>query len=77
MQTSSFQTGSNYYGRHIGDADLLIKIEVVSRTEKTVKVKLNDTIKSFKVKIHSGHEYIMPYGRYSMAPSVSSERLLN
>ena len=66
-----FKVGETYTCRSIGDYDCIFKIEVISRTEKTIKVKTNlyNEVKSFRVydKYTPGIEQVR-LGSYSMAP---------
>jgi hypothetical protein len=55
--------------RFIGDSDLFISVVLVKRTEKTafVKIEKGEVVRC-KIHKYNGTEFIMPYGRYSMAP---------
>ena len=55
--------------RFIGDSDLFISVVLVKRTEKTafVKIEKGEVVRC-KIHKHNNLEFIMPYGRYSMAP---------
>lgn len=65
MQT--FQVGKTYTTRSICDHDCVIKVEVASRTAKTIKTPAG---KTFRVDVHDGAEFIRLGGAYSMAPIV-------
>ena len=72
-----FEIGKKYEGISVCDSDCKIKIEVISRTEKTLKVKSNNklTKESLRVKIDmDGNEYVNPWGTYSMAPIIRAEK---
>ena len=73
-----FEVGKQYYMRSACDYDCIWQYEVISRTEKTITIKqLNrqtaEPIKR-KIQVDSDHEYVMPLGSYSMAPSLCSDR---
>lgn len=67
-----FLPGQNLETRSICNHDCIFKAEVISRTEKTVTIKVDGKIKKLKAHTHeninNGNEFIFPYGRYSMAP---------
>ena len=72
---TQFEIGKTYFTRSIGDADCIIKVEVVGRTEKTIKARTSRGVQSFRVKSYNGAEYVKPWGSYSMAPMVSADRV--
>ena len=63
----TFETGKTYSTRSICDADCIFSLTVVSRTAKTIKTSDG---KSLRIALHEGNEYVMPFGRYSMAPMI-------
>lgn len=65
---NKFEIGKKYKHGWIGDADLFTVWEVVKRTEKTVTVKENDTVKTCRIKEDNNGEFIFPLGVYSMCP---------
>jgi len=67
-----FETGKTYQTRSICDSDMIIKIKVVSRTEKTIKAIVDNEEKTLRVKIWDGIESVMPWGKYSMAPCIKA-----
>jgi hypothetical protein len=72
-----FEIGKKYTGVSVCDSDCVITIEVINRTEKTLKVKGNNSLtkESLRVKIDmDGNEYVNPWGVYSMAPIIRAER---
>jgi hypothetical protein len=70
-----FVTGKAYYARFSGDYDSILRIEIVSRTEKTARIKYGNKIR--RVKIHNQEaEHLYPLGRYSLCPVVWSSKLL-
>lgn len=68
----AFEAGKTYEGRSVCDSELRIVVSVAKRTAKTIT-----TIdgKTMRVAEHGGSEYVMPWGRYSMAPCVRAERI--
>lgn len=67
-----FEVGKTYQGRSIGDHNCVIKVEVVARSAKFITTGDG---KRLGVKVWDGAEYVMPWGKYSMAPSVSAAKL--
>lgn len=79
MTTATFQIGSTYAMRWVGDADAITPCKVLKRTAKFVTFELPGFgIKRAGVKVctFSGNEYALPTGSYSMAPVVRAERLI-
>lgn len=70
MQT--FQVGKTYQTRSICDADCIIRATITKRTAKTVTTADG---KSFRVKEYAGVEQFKPWGSYSMAPTISADKL--
>ena len=67
---TKFETGKTYSTRSACDHDCIIRVTVVSRTEKTIKTADG---KSLRVTEHDGVEHVRPWGRYSMAPIVGAD----
>ena len=70
---SKFEAGKTYEGRMICNSDLIERITIAKRTEKTVT-----TTEGKRLKIHvrdCGTEYVYPDGRYSMATIIRAERV--
>ncbi len=74
---TKFEEGKTYYTRANTDSDFIIWAEVVRRTPKMAFIKTNGNDKTHGVKIFSadGYEYMLPWGRYSMAPCISADRV--
>ena len=70
METIKFIAGHEYSRRHIGDSNLISRITIVSRTEKSAMILERGEPKPVRRKIHvwSGVESISA-GNYSMAGS--------
>ncbi|MGA0983170.1 hypothetical protein [Vulcanococcus sp.] len=79
MTTATFQIGSTYAMRWVGDADAITPCKVLKRTAKFATFELPGFgVKRAGVKVCplTGSEYAMPTGSYSMAPCVKAERLM-
>lgn len=63
-----FETGKTYTARSVCDYDCVFSMDVMSRTEKTVTVKVMGETKRCKIKEIDGVEAVYALGRYSMAP---------
>ena len=70
--TTKFTQGKKYTTRSICDHNCIFEIEVISRTAKTIKAKVQNEIKTFRPYIFEDCESIMPFGRYSMCPVISA-----
>jgi hypothetical protein len=66
-----FQPNAIYSSRSIGDFNAIIIVCIAKRTEKTVTDNYG---KRYGIKVCNGVEQIMPWGRYSMAPTISADR---
>jgi hypothetical protein len=69
-----FYKGQKLAARFIGDRDAILHGEVISRTPKTVTVKIGADVRRHSIKVHDGTELIYPLGKYSMAPIFRAER---
>lgn len=75
-----FQVGKRYFCRSICDYECIWTFEVIGRTDKSVRIReviANGTPRTFtrKIRAWSGAETCFPLGTYSMAPTLSAERL--
>lgn len=71
-----FVVGKYYETRSIGDQNIKIGATVLSRTDKTVKVKGTDGLmkSSYRLSMdHNGNECFYPWGRYSMSPMICAD----
>lgn len=67
--TTKFIAGNTYSCRSMGDYDCVFTFDILSRTAKTVTFTYYNETKRAKINTNSdGQEYILPLGRYSMAP---------
>lgn len=69
-----FEVGKSYKVRWIGDADLKDNRKVIKRTEKTVTLDSGGNKKVFN---NGEGEYCYPEGRYSKAPVMRAEGVIN
>lgn len=72
-----FEPGRSYFCRSACDYDCVWVFCVVSRTAATILVRHEDKTMRLRIARDSarwGCEYAMPFGRYSMAPSISADR---
>lgn len=58
--------------RLIGDSDIKLTCKILSRTEKSCIVLFDNQIKRVKIYNNNG-EFIMPAGKFSMAPVFNAE----
>ena len=75
--TTRFEAGQTYWTRSIGDANCIISKTVLTRSAKTVTVNEDGPRSQTRFKIHvdsDGREYIFPWGRHSMCPTLSAEQ---
>ncbi len=75
---NQFEAGKTYYTKSVCDNDCTFKAYIVSRTAKTVTIKMHghDEITK-RISEFCGSETIKPLGSYSMAPVISSEKELS
>lgn len=81
MQASNdnavFEVGKRYYCRSICDYNCVWTFEVVSRTDRSVRIRElggQRPPSTRKIRTWSGAETCLPFGSYSMAPTLSAER---
>ncbi len=69
---TKFQIGKTYFTRSICDSEMIISATISKRTAKTVTT---DDGKTFRlVNTYSKNEGFRPWGNYSMAPVITSDR---
>lgn len=73
-----FEVGKVYYTRFVTSHDTIIKVKIISRTEKTIKwINLSlykkPEVKTSRPFVFYGVEHFYPIGRYSMAPIISAD----
>lgn len=76
MNYVKFEAGNTYQTRSACDHNCIVKIEVTSRTEKSIKVKVDNSVKTLRVFMigdsNDQIEAVRPWGRYSMSPIVAA-----
>lgn len=67
-----------YKTRFIGDSDLKLTVNVISRTAKQVTFKVDGETEVKKAKLHifENEEYFYPLGKYSMAPTIRMDNCI-
>jgi hypothetical protein len=63
-----FEVGKTYSTTSIGDSECWFSITVISRTAKTIRVKVQGQEKTLRISpsYQDGHESVKPFGTYSM-----------
>jgi hypothetical protein len=71
-----FEINKTYQTRSIANHDCIISATIIKRTDKTITTydQMENRVRNFKVKIYNNTEYFMPWGNYSMCPSLSADR---
>ena len=69
----TFEAGKTYTTRSVCDHDCIVSVTIEKRTAKTVTAKVRGEVKSFRVAVYDGAEFIKPWGSYSMAPIVRAK----
>lgn len=75
---AQFEVGSYYETRFPGDANLKVGATIISRTDKTVKVKGTDSMMKSSYRVSEderGNEGFYPYGRSSLSPYIQATDL--
>ena len=76
-----FEVGKTYYTRSICDNDCIIRGKVLKRTAATVTMETIFGVKTIRIikcltEIH-GAEAVKPLGTYSMAPTLTADRVIS
>jgi uncharacterized protein YabE (DUF348 family) len=69
---SQFTTETEYTTRSICDHDCIFRMQVISRTAKTIKAKIQGQIKTLRITVRDGVEEVKPLGSYSMCPVIKA-----
>ena len=76
-----FEVGKTYYTRSICDNDCIIRGKVLKRTAATVTMETIFGVKTFRIRKGltdiNGAEEVKPWGTYSMAPTLTADRVLS
>jgi hypothetical protein len=66
----TFEAGTLYTTRSIGDHDCIVRVNVAKRTAKTITTTEGKTL---RISLnHRGDEMVRPWGRFSMSPTVDA-----
>lgn len=68
-----FEIGKKYTTRSICDHNCIFEIEVIGRTEKTIKAMFDGKVKTYRPYIFEDAECIKPCGNYSMCPIIRAK----
>ncbi len=71
--TKTFEIGRSYKTRSICDSNCWFSLTVVGRTAKTIKANVGGKMKTLRLSVYAGAEFVKPYGSYSMAPIINAE----
>lgn len=66
---AKFEAGKTYSTRSICDHNCIITVTIAKRTAKTVTTTEG---KTFRPGVYNNAEFIQPWGRYSMSPSIAA-----
>lgn len=76
--THKFEAGESYGTRSTVDADTVIGVKIERRTKLNVWIKIGTKLVRRNVRIDTdGVERFDPFGRYSMSPVISADKLLH
>ena len=67
-----FEIAKTYTTRSAGDHNCMFSHEILSRTAKTVTIKVHGENVRRKIEVYNDSETIYPYGKYSMAPVLTA-----
>ena len=73
---AKFEVNKKYYTRSICDHNCIFTMEVVSRTEKTIKANVDGILKTLRIKTDNNIEFVLPQGNYSMCPIIRATNLI-
>lgn len=75
---TTFETGKTYQATSVCDNNCKWNFKIVRRTAKSVWIEDCHTkeIKRCMVKMSGNEEYIFPFGKYSMSPTLGAEKLI-
>jgi hypothetical protein len=75
---TKFEVGKTYWTRSICDSDCIYRFEIKKRTAKSVWVEYHGKVTARRIFIdYNGNEAIMPHGQYSMAPTLSADKVMH
>ncbi len=76
---TQFEIGKTYQTRFACDYESVLSMRVIARTEKTITAEVEHFgQKTLRVNTkYSAFEQVLPLGRYSMAPVIGADDLVN
>lgn len=74
--TKSFQVGTTYATRSIGDHDCIHSFTITARTAKTITTKVHGKVVKRGLSVFEGVEQFKPFGSYSMCAIISADKTL-
>ena len=72
MSEHTFETGRTYWTRSICNHDCIIEVTVARRTAKTIVTTAG---KRLRIAKYDGLEQVAPWGRYSMSPTITADKV--
>jgi len=73
---TTFKVGETYYTRSFADWDCVFEFTITGRTAQFVKYTYFNENRRAKLSVdRDGNEYILPLGRYSMAPVLTATKV--
>jgi len=74
-----FEIGKTYKMWSPCDHNCTWEYEVISRTSKTVTLKLLEffSTSTHRINVYGDFETVLPLGKYSMSPSLRAENIVN
>lgn len=75
---TTFSAGRTYWTRSVCDHDCVWQFTIVRRTARNVwfRAGTDSEVQRRGITTESGREFFFPFGRYSMAAIVSSDRVV-
>lgn len=70
----TFQVGETYEVRSLGDWDCIFSFEVTKRYGSLVELTDGHDTYRRRINVRDGVESLMPYGRFSLAPTLRADR---
>jgi hypothetical protein len=71
---TKFKPGQKLSTRSTCDYDCIFSAKVISRTEKTITIRVDGENITRRVQVHADSEIVYPFGKYSMAPIFRADR---
>lgn len=72
-----FEIGKSYAYRFACSWDTVVVCTIIKRTEKTVTFKDDcNEVKTCRIRVYNNCEHCKPTGSYSMAPTLSADKMV-